>query len=103
MTTLLKAARQALEVLKYVDYVPRKDGSHPVENVITELSAAINEAETSEREPKTCVWTLEDEENMPETYRSSCGQVWTFVGVGLVDNVNLCYGCGKPIETKEQS
>jgi len=48
MNTLLKAARQALEVLKYVDYVPRQDGSHPVEKAITELSAAINEAETSE-------------------------------------------------------
>lgn len=45
--------------------------------------------------PPTCVWSPEDEGFMPGTYRSACGELWSYVDGGWKDNrVNFCHGCG---------
>ncbi len=46
-------------------------------------------------EPPTCAWSSEDEDFMPGTYRSACGELWSYVDGGWKDNrVNFCHGCG---------
>ena len=42
------AMKLALEALKYIGYVPREGGSHPIEKAITALRTAIQEAEACE-------------------------------------------------------
>ena len=37
-----KVLEQALEVIKYIGYVPRADGSHPVEKAITAIQEQLN-------------------------------------------------------------
>lgn len=44
----ITAMKLALEALKYIGYVPREDGSHPIEKAITALRTAIAEAEACE-------------------------------------------------------
>ena len=36
-----KVLEQALEVIKYIGYVPRADGSHPVEKAITAIQEVL--------------------------------------------------------------
>jgi hypothetical protein len=45
MTDLRQAAIQALEVMKNIGYVPRKDGAHPVEKAFAALRAALEQPE----------------------------------------------------------
>ena len=46
-------------------------------------------------EPPTCAWSPEDDDFMPGTYRSACGELWSYVDGGWKDNrVNFCHGCG---------
>lgn len=43
-----------------------------------------------------CDWQQEDDENMPGTYRTACGRLWTFTEGGIKENeLNYCMGCGK--------
>ena len=49
----------------------------------------------------TCAWTPMDSEDMPGTYESACGETWSFVDGGPVENnYRFCHGCGKPVEVK---
>lgn len=58
------------------------------------LSDAINDLEKSA--PATCDWWEEDDDNMPGTYRTDCGRIWSFTEGGLKDNeMHYCMGCGK--------
>ena len=50
----ITAMKQALEALKYIGYVPREDGSHPIEKAITALRTAIAEAEACEPSAWLC-------------------------------------------------
>ena len=60
--------------------------------------AAIAEASTAMK-PLTCIWTEQDDDDMPGTYASACGEMWSFNNGGLAENnVRFCQGCGKPIE-----
>lgn len=54
-------------------------------------------------EPPTCAWSPEDDDFMPGTYRSACGELWSYVDGGWKDNrVKFCHGCGgKLIEVGE--
>ena len=46
-------------------------------------------------EPPTCAWSSEDDAFMPGTYRSACGELWSYLDGGWIDNrVNFCHGCG---------
>ena len=52
-------------------------------------------------QPTACQWTPMDDES--GTWESACGQAWTFMEDGPVENnVRFCHGCGKPIEIKDQ-
>ena len=55
-----------------------------------------------ERKPDQCEWKPEDEDFMPGTYASACGELWSFIDGGPVENrVRFCQGCGKPVALKE--
>lgn len=42
-----------------------------------------------------CTWTQEDDFEMPGVYRSTCGEVWSFVDGGVKENgVKFCHCCG---------
>ena len=46
-------------------------------------------------EPPTCAWSPEDDDTMPGTYRSACGELWSFIDGTWQDNgVRYCHGCG---------
>ena len=48
-----------------------------------------------QRKPLTCLWSPEDDDTMPSTYRSACGELWSFIDGGWKDNrVKFCHGCG---------
>ena len=47
------------------------------------------------RQPLTCAWSQEDDDTMPGTYRSACGELWSFIDGGWQENkVRYCHGCG---------
>jgi hypothetical protein len=49
-------------------------------------------------EPLTCIWTEQDDDDMPETYASACGEMWSFTDGGVSENnVRFCQGCGKKV------
>ena len=44
---------------------------------------------------ETCTWTEQDDKDMPGTYESSCGEMWSFIEGGLKENrVTYCHHCG---------
>jgi hypothetical protein len=44
-------------------------------------------------QPKTCIWTLDDDES--NTWASSCGELWSFIEGGPDENrVSYCHHCG---------
>lgn len=47
----------------------------------------------------TCTWLESDPwGEMPNTYEASCGELWSFIDGGPVENsVKFCHGCGKPV------
>ena len=59
----------------------------------------------SERE--TCTWTEQDDKDMPGTYESSCGEMWSFIEGGVKENrVTYCHHCGGkvvPASPQEQT
>ena len=43
----------------------------------------------------TCTWTEQDDKDMPCTYESSCGEMWSFTDGGIKENrVTYCHHCG---------
>ena len=47
------------------------------------------------RERETCTWTEQDDKDMPGTYASSCGEMWSFIDGGVKENrVTYCHHCG---------
>ena len=56
---------------------------------------------------ETCTWTEQDDEFMPGTYASSCGEMWSFIEGGLKENrVTYCHHCGGkvvPASPREQT
>ena len=43
----------------------------------------------------TCTWTEQDDKDMPGTYESSCGEMWSFIDGGVKENrVTYCHHCG---------
>ena len=43
----------------------------------------------------TCTWTEQDDKDMPCTYTSSCGEMWSFIEGGVKENrVTYCHHCG---------
>ncbi len=70
-------------------------------DVVLALIARIAELE---RDAAPCVWKPEDDDNMPGTYASCCGELWTFTEGGLIENgMKFCHHCGNPIALKEQA
>ena len=46
-------------------------------------------------QPILCAWTKSNDPNMPDTFDSNCGVVWTFTDGGPGENnVRFCPGCG---------
>jgi Lar family restriction alleviation protein len=67
----------------------------PAETRMDAQSApARNGAPSIDSAAVTCTWTLADEESA--MWQSSCGEAWTFIDGGPVENrVRFCHGCGK--------
>jgi hypothetical protein len=106
MTDLRQAAQQALEALcsavepkkgkVYAREFELIDCYAMHEQAITALQAALAQPE---QEPPTCAWSPEDDDTMPGTYRSGCGELWSFIDGGWQDNhVRFCHGCGGKVE-----
>ena len=59
------------------------------------------------QERETCTWTEQDDKDMPGTYESSCGEMWSFIEGGLKENrVTYCHYCGGkvvPASPQEQT
>ena len=55
----------------------------------------------------TCTWTEQDDQDMPGTYESSCGEIWSFIDGGVKENrVTYCHHCGGkvvPASPQEQT
>lgn len=60
---------------------------------------AMLQAAPAEPQP-TCAWREEDPWGpMPDTYATSCGELWSFTDGGPAENrVKFCHRCGKPVE-----
>lgn len=56
---------------------------------------------------ETCTWTEQDDKDMPGTYASSCGEMWSFIEGGVKENrVTYCHHCGGkvvPASPQEQT
>ena len=49
-----------------------------------------------------CAWRREDDDHMPDTWRSDCGVMWTFTDGSPVDNdMKYCCGCGAMLLEKK--
>jgi len=76
-----------------------------------ELIAAFHQYGASQRlagqQRETCTWTEQDDKDMPGTYTSSCGEMWSFIEGGLKENrVTYCQHCGGkvvPASPQEQT
>jgi hypothetical protein len=56
--------------------------------------------EPAQQKP-VCQWQREDDDHMPDTWRSDCGVLWTFTDGGPVDNdMKYCCGCGAKLKEK---
>ncbi len=57
--------------------------------------------EPAQQEP-VCGWRCEDDDHMPDTWRSDCGVLWTFSDGSPVDNdMKYCCGCGSMLLEKK--
>ena len=66
--------------------------------LVSDALAAIAAASAAMK-PLTCIWTEQDDDDMPGTYASACGEMWSFNDGGVVENnVRFCQGCGKPVQ-----
>ena len=95
MIDLRQAAQQALEAL--TEALENVRGLHyPVAIKARAATTALREALAQpEQEPPTCTWLPEDDDSMPGTYASSCGELWSFIEGGWKENnVRFCHGCG---------
>ena len=56
---------------------------------------------------ETCTWAEQDDKDMPGTYESSCGEMWSFIDGGVKENrVTYCHHCGGkvvPASPQEQT
>ena len=60
-------------------------------------SPAVRTAPASEAPP--CIWTPHADHYESGGWDSACGESWTFIDGGPVDNrVRFCQGCGKSVE-----
>jgi hypothetical protein len=47
----------------------------------------------------TCIWLPSDDDQMPGTFHTNCGQVWSFNDGGWKENgVRFCHACGGKVE-----
>lgn len=68
------------------------------------IDAAESRCAELEKDAAPCVWSAEDDDNMPGTYASSCGELWTFTEGGPIENgVTFCHHCGNKVELGEQA
>lgn len=54
-------------------------------------------------EQNTCLWTPMDDDAMPGTYNTACGEAWSFTEGGIKENsVRFCHSCGGKVIEDEQ-
>ena len=54
------------------------------------------------REPRTCTWTAQNDIDLPDTYETGCGELWSFPEGGSPSEhgARFCCHCGGRIEVK---
>lgn len=63
--------------------------------MFADAAAAFRAALEQQAEPTTCAWLPADDDLMPGTYCSACGELWSFIDGGWKENrVRFCHGCG---------
>ena len=59
-------------------------------------------ADQPAQQERVCAWQREDDDHMPDTWRSDCGVLWTFTDGSPVDNeMKYCCGCGAMLLEKK--
>jgi hypothetical protein len=68
-------------------------GTPELINVMFRLANEAADMLKADAQPKTCTWTLDDDES--GTWASSCGELWSFIDDGPDENrVSYCHHCG---------
>lgn len=81
------------EYCRSIDYM--RESVHAIELAWQDAGIKKLAAAKPEQEPPTCAWLPEDDDTMPGTYRSACGELWIFIEGGWKENrVRFCHGCG---------
>ena len=61
-------------------------------------AVAAADALAAGRNAQPCTWTQSSDPDMPDTYITDCGEMWSFTDGGPADNnVRYCHSCGKPV------
>ena len=90
----------------FVDRARAETLKHPLCTIESALQyGAAQRLAGQQRE--TCTWTEQDDKDMPGTYASSCGEMWSFTDGGIKENrVTYCHHCGGkvvPASPQEQA
>lgn len=65
-------------------------------------SVLPNQEPRDAQQLKECVWSEEDDENMPNTWNGDCGAMWIFTEGGVKDNsMHYCPECGGKVVIAE--
>lgn len=97
---------QALEALEDCDAAIRHlmQPAHqdfPITKTSATSAIETISAELAKPQDEPCTWTLDDE--LSETYASRCGELWSFIDGGPIENrVRYCHHCGRPVKLGEK-
>jgi hypothetical protein len=94
MTDISRAAFEAWAIVILSDNPTWRESGY-CELVWLAWQASRKDAleESTDAQPKTCTWTLDDDES--GTWASSCGELWSFINGGPDENrVSYCHHCG---------
>ena len=77
---------------------PADDDERAVRVNLDWLEAKLRDVLFTHPSNNECHWQTEDDDNMPGTYKGSCGILWTFTEGGIEDNeCKFCPRCGGKI------
>ena len=106
MTTITIERAFLIKVLDHLDIaqslLERSQHHAKIAAMYKELRAALAAPATAP-EQQECKWMPYDDDFIPGTYESQCGELWSFIDGGPAENrVKYCHGCGKPVVLEDK-